>query len=63
MNTGAIRHLRAGPYLPQANIEGIVLLHNTAIIGPSPNVSDNTALCNAGDMPADGLYKTVDIYL
>ncbi|MDD5638182.1 MAG: hypothetical protein PHD84_10285 [Atribacterota bacterium] len=54
--------MRAGPYLPQANIEGIYLLHNTDTIGPSPKVSDNTALCNTGDMPADGWYKAVDIY-
>jgi len=63
LNTGARQHLRAGPYLPQVNIEGIYLLHNADTIGPSPKVSDNTTLCNAGDMAADGRDKAVDIYL
>ena len=63
MNTGARRHLRAGPYIPQANIVGIYLLHNADTIGPSPKVSDNTTLCNTGDMAADGVNKAEDIYL
>jgi len=63
LNTGARQHGSAGAYLPQANVEGIYLLHNADTIGPSPKVSDNTTLCNTGDMPADGLNKAVDIYL
>ncbi|MDD2353581.1 MAG: hypothetical protein PHX56_08535 [Atribacterota bacterium] len=63
MNTGARGHCRAGPIAPAGQNEGIYLLHNTDTIGPSPKVSDNTALCNAGDMPADGVNKAADIYL
>ena len=51
-------HISRRPYFA-----GMALLHNADTIGPSPKVSDNTTLCNAGDMPADGLYKEVDIYL
>jgi hypothetical protein len=63
LNTGARQHVSAGAYLPQANVEGIVLLHNADTTGPSPKVSDNTTLCNTGDMPADGEGKSVDCYL
>jgi len=54
LDTGARQHGSAGAYLPQANVEGIYLLHNADTIGPSPKISDNTTLCNTGDMPADG---------
>jgi len=38
-------------------LPGMALLHNADTIGPSPKVSDNTALCNTGAMPADGVIK------
>jgi len=63
LNTGARGHCRAGPIAPAGQNARIGLLHNTDTIGPCPRISDNTVLCNAGAMPADGLYKEVDIYL
>jgi len=63
LNTGARRHCRAGPIAPAGQNEGIYLLHNTDTIGPCPRVSDNTVLCNAGAMPADGNIKQQNIYL
>jgi len=51
-------HISRRPYFA-----GMALLHNADTIGPSPKISDNTTLCNTGDMPADSRDKAVDIYL